>query len=305
MNSNKAIGLFFFALSLQLTSSRTIFGSKIFKFLSERVKDDDEEVKKGDLRLGGDLWYTLYSEDDSGEKCELEIVNNFVQTILVCWVGTDGNLHHYYPINDGSIRDGSVSNHHVEFTHVGHSFLIIKPCRKLPKKIEDVTDEIFLCLYRPQAGCCRHVVHIAEAKEKKIFFGRDNKNHNISVSVSVEIFKIDDAEAAVVDTSKKRYSQSTISGFTIMYEDGVFEHFPSLHLTLEKEFVKVCELLPAGACEKLRNSTKLWINQTISFGKLSRYNVIITLIYCYYNPHTKANNFYQAKCGPRRDLPPS
>jgi len=92
-----------------------------------------------DLFLSG-MWKYLVSKEDETDKVEvedkdtseeatkveLEFVNKLQETILVCFVDCSGKLFHYYPINDKSINDGSVSNRHLEFGYKGHSFVCIR-----------------------------------------------------------------------------------------------------------------------------------------------------------------------------------
>lgn len=50
---------------------------------------------------------------------------------------------HYTPINDGSIKDGSVLDHHIEETQVDHAFVCIKQSKKLPTNLNEVSDEVY------------------------------------------------------------------------------------------------------------------------------------------------------------------
>lgn len=91
--------------------------------------DGGESSNKGEqnensLQKNGSEKETVNEEAEA--KIELEIINDLDETILVCWVDWNGNLKHYYPVNDGSINDGSVSNKHIEFGYKNHSFICIR-----------------------------------------------------------------------------------------------------------------------------------------------------------------------------------
>lgn len=80
-------------------------------------------ASKGVLKLREHRWNDVFSSEEEGlEKCHIQIRNEYSGTLLVCWVDAHGKLHHYYPVNGGSISDGSVSNKHLEYTNVGNSF---------------------------------------------------------------------------------------------------------------------------------------------------------------------------------------
>ena len=53
-----------------------------------------------------------------------------------------------------------------------------------------------------------------------------------------------------------------------MYEEGVFEELTTLKETLEQDLGMVHFLLPAEAYLKLKNSTKIWINKSITYGTI-------------------------------------
>ena len=89
-------------------------------------KNNDDYVSK--------TWMNIYSNekgdlvnDGDDDDVELEVINDLNETILLCWVDSTGKLHHYHPISDGSIKDGSVSNRHVEYTNTNDAFVFIRP----------------------------------------------------------------------------------------------------------------------------------------------------------------------------------
>ena len=70
-------------------------------------------------------------------------------------------------------------------------------------------------------------------------------------------------ENRLIDTSKKQYLKAIIAGFARMYEEGVFEELTTLKETLGKTWDGSFSL-PAEAYLKLKNSTKIWINKSIT-----------------------------------------
>lgn len=82
-------------------------------------------------------WRYMFSDGD-GETCEMLVINELREPVLFCWVDHGGELHHFAPINDGSIQDNSVSNRHLETTSVGHSFVCFRRSDKLPSSLSEV-----------------------------------------------------------------------------------------------------------------------------------------------------------------------
>ena len=60
----------------------------------------------------------------------------------MCWIDHTGKLVHYVPVSDGSIKDGSVSNKHVEFAHTYHAFICIRQTKDMASFLSDVTDKV-------------------------------------------------------------------------------------------------------------------------------------------------------------------
>jgi len=94
-------------------------------------------------------WHLVKSKNyavgsQSSFACELEVINDSDGEITLCWIGFDGSLQNFRPINDGSIKDGSVANSHLEFTECGHAFACLKSTRAKPKFIENVNSEVIL-----------------------------------------------------------------------------------------------------------------------------------------------------------------
>ena len=157
------IGAVLFASVTLLTLSSTsssLFSSHLLKpfrsmFNLRRRKISSQNA--GDLIIHGtsrwesSFWKFLSSSSSSeNHDCELEVVNNSNEVVIFCWVDFDGALHHFCPINDRSIRDGSVSNRHMESTSTDHVFVCIKSTPNLPRHVSDIDSQVhilFLFMY--------------------------------------------------------------------------------------------------------------------------------------------------------------
>lgn len=244
--SERLLGLLLVALSVEIASAnslRSFLGHLLFKHKRNRSTNPSEEVVSsaatgGILKIAEESWRELYSDSDSTEKCHIKVENLFTETILFCWIDEEGKLHHYYPINDGSIKDGSVSNKHVEFSCVGHGFVGLRICDELPKTVADITHGSFLFYYKPHLANYRHEITI-EPKQLLSF-------SKSPLKVSVKCVSLGSSGAsAVVDTSKKLYDTDEICGFRVMVEPDVFSEVHGLRETLntDLEMVRILLLL--------------------------------------------------------------
>eukprot|EP01038_Epipyxis_sp_PR26KG_P015047 gene15047-20246_t len=233
-------------------------------------------------------WKTLHSGQTQNEgdisppqKCELKIINELDHPVLLCWISYNGELKNFYPINDCSIRDGSVSNSHVEFTYTTHSFVCIKPCEKLPAKISDVTKESFLLTYTPYKGSFRHIITLKKEEKvakKRFFWSKPKKYETISPTLDMKPCTSKDE---IIFTADKPYEQCVIHGFTVNYEKGVFEKVTHFDQILSEDIYQLTCLLPKTACEKLQQNTQFWINKSFTYGTLSEPIIATT---CTFHP---------------------
>ena len=107
------------------------------------VLDDGDLIVKGNDRWKTRFWRYLASSTVDNHECELVVVNKATETVLFCWVSHDGTLKHFYPISDGSIRDGSVSNTHREWTETNHVFVCIRhDTGPYPVHVSDIDPEV-------------------------------------------------------------------------------------------------------------------------------------------------------------------
>lgn len=156
--------------------------------------------------------------------------------------------------------------------------------------MSDVASENFICYYQPLLADFRHELTIS--RKSLLSFSRSSAN------VKLRCVPLDQP-GKVVDTSKKQYVIENIMGFTVMSEPKVFESIPELRKVLTDDLEMLRVLLPKLAFSKLKKSTKIWVNKSISFGPLSEPIVGNT---CTYHPKggcnwLKANGLREDKCG--------
>ena len=171
-----------------------------------------------------------FSSGDDDEvteaECEMEIVNNFDETVLVCWIDPMGTLRNYYPVNDGSIKDGNVSNKHCEFTFRNHSFVVIRQSNPLPKKVKDIKKENFLWAYTPLKAKHRHFITMSKPSPSA---GSSQIRGRKIVDVALESSPIEsDGDNNLIVTANKEYLCKLICGFLVNYEPDVFDSCPTL-----------------------------------------------------------------------------
>eukprot|EP01041_Mallomonas_annulata_P011304 gene11304-23658_t len=265
MFESKLFGILLFSGSIAF-----VYGSKSFPFFMGHKRRlpwgrKDKNLRNGQLPSGeliisgsscasDDQWKDLRSkEEPSAHECELDVYNFLDGMIIMCWVDEDGGLHNFYPINDNSIRDNSVSNKHTESTQTNHYFIWIKftASTKKFKHISDIPPEEFIASYRPKMGNCRHCLKFILNNER--------------ITVDIQCHKSEQPDTPI-DTSNKLYLHDRICGFSIRYEPDVFEACPDLHSVLSKDLNKVCDLLPPTALNLLQSDTCIWINKSLTYG---------------------------------------
>ena len=103
---------------------------------------------KNDIKFNKNLWKYMCSSSINNIECEIDVINDTNETITLCWVDSNGKLCHYYPLNDNSIEDGSVSNIHHETTLTNHLFLFMKSnVPSLPTHISNVDSKVYKLIY--------------------------------------------------------------------------------------------------------------------------------------------------------------
>jgi hypothetical protein len=184
------------------------------------------------VRWRNDIKFSSEDEEELSEaECEMEIINNFDETVLVCWIDPQGTLRNYYPINDGSIKDGSVSNKHCEFTFRNHSFVVIRQSIPLPQKVKDIKKENFLLAYTPLKAKHRHFITMSKPSP--------SSGRNI-IDVALESSPIEsDEDNQVIVTANKEYLCKSICGFLVNYEPDVFDSCPTLEAGYKRRNIPI------------------------------------------------------------------
>jgi hypothetical protein len=195
--------------------------------------------------------------------------------VLFCWVSEEGRLKNYYTVPDGSIKDGSVPRTIREDTIPGHLFVVFKACKPLPRRMQDIPPELFLCAYRPRTASSVHHLTL-QFHPHKTASVQSSDGINVSCSVRqvesfVQLLPLIQSVDIPVDTTHKQYLcyEGGMCGFTVHYEQDVFQANPKLEATLAADLAVICELLPPPVCIALRGSTSFYVNTSISFGPQS------------------------------------
>lgn len=254
-------------------SSAIIVNPFNWKIVKQKIGDDDDDkietLKVGELITvdshdfeSGDWKTKVSGVEKPGNECHFEITNDCYEPIILCWVDTTGKLHSHRPVNDKSIKDASVSNKHIEFTFSDQLFVCMKKTERFPKKLSEVAEDDFICLFRTEAPQLKYNLKLCSKDGKKIpFFGRLKGKLDFEITVEKMVEK-----SEIIRTAEKEYEFRCIYGFKVFYEDNVFRNIPEFEdiLTLDLEYVT--SLLPVPACEKLKENTPLWINESLTFG---------------------------------------
>lgn len=292
--------LFGFVAILSLsTSNINMWKRPLGKTVSKAPKKINREDPVGKLitrdsaQFRDGSWKQCKSHDDSfghdDPRCDIEFINDLDEVVILCWVSPTGDLFHHYPINDCSIRDGSVSNSHTEFTQVGHAFVCFKRTAKLPSHIRDISASNFICAYIPHRTAACHSLTLSLSSpqarvESDASHLRRSSRRLGAIKVELSCSAIE--QEAVIDTSEKEYHKALICDFTVFYEPGVFEGISNLRETLQEDLAVVCQLLPTHVLCRLQRDTSFWLDRSISYGPQSS-PTIATI--CTYHPKEGAD----------------
>ena len=149
MSTERAFGLLLFSGVIVMTASKRTGIFSRLNWIKNIISDKDRDGPRGDFivqsRDKSRKWKDFYSvtaDDEAGMQCELEVKTDTDEVLLLCWITPTGKLCNFTAIHDGSIRDKSVSNCHVELAGVHHAFVCIRRSKRSPKVLSDVTDEV-------------------------------------------------------------------------------------------------------------------------------------------------------------------
>ena len=298
---DRVLGLLLFSGTISLALGRHL--NIRLGWLFNR-RDEKNQHKTGEFIVHGKSrhftngdWKDFVSTEEGEqreEECEIEVVNNLKESLIFCWVDYAGKLHHFHQINDNSIKDGSVSNRHVEFASTHHAFLCLRTPTSsssssslysnndiendnVPKFLSDVSDDQFVFIYKPTLTSFRHCVTISNSRR---VLGTHCHAHIACTKMK--------SKSPVLDTSKKVYICGKICDFIVYYEPDVFDTLPSLRQILTEDLKKVNSLLPSKARKHLQRSTPLWLNRTITFGTVDE--PVVGNTCCF---HPKGDNLFR------------
>mmetsp|Transcript_13688 Transcript_13688/g.30181 ORF Transcript_13688/g.30181 Transcript_13688/m.30181 type:complete len:530 (+) Transcript_13688:173-1762(+) len=244
----------------------------------EKHAEEGELIVYGSLNFSLGLWKLKFSEQQSGKaetlRCELEVINELDEPILICWVDDGGFLRHYRPVNDRSIKDSSVRNSHMEHTSSHDHFVCIRKVNPLPAALKDIPEDAFICSYTPLKSRILHTLTIRKPRKRLFSFYKGGGRYAVQAEYS------DMESGQVIDSTHKVYAVRAMCGFKVHYEQGVFE-VAGFEGVFEQDLEMLQKLLPAGACAKLRFDTPIWLNASLTYGTKKR-PVVATS--CCYHP---------------------
>ena len=302
---DRVLGLLLFSGTVSLALGRHL--NIRLGWLFNRRDEKNQQHKTGEFVINGKSrhftngdWKEFVSTEEGeqrDEECEIEVVNNLKESLLFCWVDYAGKLHHFHQINDNSIKDGSVSNRHVEFASTHHAFLCLRTSPSsssssygssgignadVPTFLSEVSDDQFVFIYKPTLTSFRHCITISNSRR---VLGTHCHAHIACTKMK--------SKSPVIDTSKKVYICGKICDFIVYYEPDVFDTLPSLRQILTEDLKKVNQLLPSKARKHLQRSTPLWLNRTITFGTVDEPVVGNT---CCFHPKGESSLLFPLLC---------
>ena len=158
MFADKAIGFLLFSGMIVLTVSRQSGIFRRFNSIRNIYAQKEVEGPNGDFVLRkarrNRLWRDFVSENggECDSRCEIEVKNETGEILLFCWIMPSGKLRNFTVIHDGSIKDNSCSNCHVEEAHINHAFVCIRKSKRSPKTLTEVSDEVQRLVVHPNAS---------------------------------------------------------------------------------------------------------------------------------------------------------
>lgn len=277
--SGKTFGLILFSSIIVLNRAglinpfHLVMGKNSRKVVHDSSSSQSVElVQFSSRQFRSNKWRNIKSAAGEGSSCEIEVINNLDEPVLFCWINNKGELKHYRPIMDRSIKDRSVTNNHLEYTQVGHSFVCIKQVHCLPQSIHEVTKEsfVFCCTLKSQG---KKTVLTLEKQEKPkrnlVAYLRGSLPETNGIQVNSNITGATSKDD-LIDTTGKVYHDRVIHGFKVKYEPDVFEATPQLEEIFSLDLSKVVELFPAAACAKLQECTTFWVNKSLTYGTVGK-----------------------------------
>ena len=254
--------------------------------------------------IPGTLWQQddaaqkpITSLDTTGYGRRVCFRNRTDQTLILCWVDPDGNPHHFYALEpcqrSAGLRGGRASaiidaTDHTERTKEGHAFLVACATDvRIVQQTKSLEHATIIGGYRPEDNkklkdenlddeTVVHLVEIFDAaryrKPGNVFqrlgccWPKDessvqNKNNPFILQLRLALL-----DKTPIDTSKKPYTPLHLGQiqWPVRLEPGSLSD-ERLQM-LADDIDAMARRLPPHAVAALRDSTPIWINQSLQYG---------------------------------------
>lgn len=191
-------------------------------------------------------WEGATSSAGGGEEVNVTVTfSNDTDLVLeLCWVDSEGELHHFYPLHPArgprAIVDGSVRPEHTEITQLGDTFVVYRTDGLSPEErrrlvhVRDVPAGARVALYTPTG--------IAQGSAHRVMIRKDEGEDVVNVTVGGS--GDSGADRELWDSSQKHMEATTLAGFAVRYEPGVWEANTGLKAAMERDLEAVGHILP-------------------------------------------------------------
>lgn len=244
----------------------------------------------------GTIWYgenalrnakSLPSGD--GKRLRLCFRNMSDQTLLLCWMDSEGKPFHFYSllpaVTTRLIRHNRpAEKDHIETSQIGHSFLVVaSPDPDATRRAKTLEGTIPVVAYRPEhinpATDCFFRDKVSDTTPMQlILIYKRSKEWVTCPSPCITTQPQGDWFVRVysthfdptpIDSTKKCYIRCTFPDtpdWTIFTEDCWDGNLPRLRETFCHDLYRAIQCLPTHAREHLCHTTPFWLNRTLRYG---------------------------------------
>ncbi|OEU21113.1 hypothetical protein FRACYDRAFT_234740 [Fragilariopsis cylindrus CCMP1102] len=215
-----------------------------------KYKDDDDNDDDNAVDEDNSSSSSSSSSSNGNEMLGILFRNDSpVNTLLLCWVSENGDLHHFYrlPPSTTAVKDYTIidiGNGHMEYTNHGDAFCVAY--------VENEED-------------------IKEIQKSKSLFGHDNKVP-VTVIAGYRSFARSSSSSGK-DRDRQQfqmiYDDRLISGWPCRVEPTCFDDGKISEQKLERDIAAAAILLPPHARKYLKSHCKIWVNKSLSWGPKS------------------------------------
>jgi hypothetical protein len=259
--------------------------------------------------LRGTLWSDapdpMPSSVNAGAEVRICFRNRTDETVLLCWVGDNGTLHHFYALHPWHPKrqgggDAITDKDHVETTVEGHVFLIVAAADvetiQKHNSLEGGVRVRRIGAFRADPGDAAepgamHLVEVVDPEMRPRTWGllrnwnaccgpkrkwKDEDDEDTGALVDrysryilkARVLRITDED--VVDTTRKYYEAKLFgeSRWPVMMEPKWYGRDRGLEQVLEQDVDNMARCLPPHAVTLLRETkpTPIWVNRTLKYG---------------------------------------